>query len=164
MSWRRSPKPTSRQRPADAKSARVAAVALLARRDFASGELCARLRGKGFDAATVVAVSAELTDSGILSDARYAQNYVTYHAGRGHGPIRIAAELRRHGVPALLIEDALSGGPDWRALALKVCRGKFGPQAPVSWPQKARQARFLQYRGFSTDHIRAATAVDPETD
>jgi regulatory protein len=41
---------------------------------------------------------------------------------------------------------------------------KFGRQPPASWADKARQARFLQYRGFSSDHIRAATGADPDLD
>jgi regulatory protein len=35
---------------------------------------------------------------------------------------------------------------------------------PESWPEKARQARFLQYRGFSSDHIRAALGADFDSD
>jgi regulatory protein len=110
----------------------------------------------------VAAAIEELAASGTIDDARYAQHYVTYHSGRGQGPIRIGAELRRHGLPAALVESALAGGPDWGALARRVRRAKFGTQEPVSWAQKARQARFLQYRGFSSDHIRAATGADPD--
>jgi regulatory protein len=99
---------------------------------------------------------------GVLDEGRYAQNYVTYHAGRGQGPVRIAAELRRRGLTAELIEAAIATGPDWRALARKVCHAKFGSQPPGSWAERARQARFLQYRGFSSDHIHAATGAEPE--
>ena len=144
-------------------AARTVAVALLARRDFASGELRERLCSRGIDPATAAAVIAELSAAGVLNDERYAQNYVAYHAGRGQGPVRIRAELRRHGLAAAVIELALGGGADWRALAGKVRRARFGPRPPVSWTEKARQARFLQYRGFSSDHIRAATGADPET-
>ena len=77
--------------------------------------------------------------------------------------MRIAAELRQRGIAPELIEAALASGPDWRALARKVCRAKFGLQPPGSWAERARQARFLQYRGFSSDHIRAATGAEAET-
>jgi regulatory protein len=77
--------------------------------------------------------------------------------------LRIAADLRRRGLAAELIDAALESGPDWKALARKVCRARFGLEPPTSWAQRARQARFLQYRGFSSDHIRAATGADPET-
>ena len=138
-------------------------MALLARRDFTSQELRAKLDAKGFATAATAAVIADLIRAGLLNDERYAQNYVAYHAGRGQGPVRIAAELRRRGLAADLIDGALAGGPEWGALARKVCRAKFGPQPPVSWAQRARQARFLQYRGFSSDHIRAATGMEPDT-
>jgi regulatory protein len=142
---------------------RLAAVSLLARRDFACRELCEKLGAGGFDEGTATSVVATLVREGILDDRRYAQNYVAYHAGRGQGPIRMAAELRRRGLAAELIDAALASGPDWSALARKVCRAKFGSQPPASWPQRARQARFLQYRGFSSDHIRAATGAEPDT-
>ena len=149
--------------PDDAEATRVAAIALLARRDFASRELSERLIKQGCEEALAARIVAELLGQGVLDDARYAQNYVTYHAGRGQGPVRIAAELRRRGIAPELIEAALASGPDWRALARKVCRAKFGLQPPSSWAERARQARFLQYRGFSSDHIRAATGAEPET-
>ena len=147
----------------DGAAARAAAVALLARRDLPTGELQARLCGEGFDAGTAAAVSAALSREGI-NDERFAQNYVAYRAGRGRGPLRIFVELRRHGLADELIESALAAGPDWVALAHQVRRAKFGAQPPASWPQRARQSRFLQYRGFSADHIRLATGAEPDLD
>jgi regulatory protein len=41
---------------------------------------------------------------------------------------------------------------------------KPGYQPPDDWAEKVRQARFLQYRGFSSDHIRAATDADFDSD
>ncbi len=143
--------------------ARALAVTLLARRDFTSKELREKLETSGCAPAATAVVIADLTHTGLLNDDRYAQNHVAYHAGRGQGPLRIAAELRRRGVPDGLIEAAIASGPDWSTLARKVCRGKFGPEPPVDWPQRARRARFLQYRGFSSDHIRSATGADPDT-
>jgi regulatory protein len=163
MSWRRSPHANAEERRTDAQAALTAATALLARRDFPSSELHEKLRAKAFDEDTAAAVIANLTRQGALNDERYAQNYVAYHAGRGQGPIRIAAELRRRGLAAEVVDAALAGGADWRVLAAKVCRAKFGPEPPASWALKARQARFLQYRGFSSDHIRAATGADSDS-
>jgi regulatory protein len=149
---------------ADAAAALAAAIALLARRDLSSHELLEKLRAKAFEDATAAGVVADLTQRGVINDERYAQNYVAYHSERGHGPLRIGAELRRRGVAAALVDAALADGPDWNALARKVCRAKFGLEPPQNWAQKARQARFLQYRGFSSDHIRAATGADPDLD
>jgi regulatory protein len=162
MSAHRSPGTKRPEAISGPSTVRTAAIALLARRDYARAELEARLLSRGFAASEVAAALKELAAAGTVDDARYAQHYVTYHSGRGQGPIRIAAELRRHGLTAALIEAALAGGPDWCALARRVRRAKFGTGEPASWAQKARQARFLQYRGFSSDHIRAATGADPE--
>lgn len=152
------------ERAADPAAARTAAVALLARRDFARDELHARLTARGFEAPASAAALEALLAEGLLSDERYAQNYVTYQSGRGHGPVRIAAELRVRGVAESLIEAAIASGPNWRALAAAARIRRFGKSAPATWREKARQARFLQYRGFSADHIRAATGADPDTD
>jgi regulatory protein len=142
----------------------MAAIALLARRDFASGELRQKLGSQGYDAAVAAAVVAELTEARALDDARYAENYVAYHSGRGHGPVRIGADLRSLGVPPDLIDAALKTGPDWRELARAIRIRKFGAEPPGEWTEKTRQARFLQYRGFSSDHIRAATGADFDPD
>jgi regulatory protein len=149
--------------PPDPAAVRLAAMAQLARRDFASGELFGKLVQSGFPEELCRTVLAELAASGLLNEARYVEGFVAAHAGRGQGPARIGADLRRNGVPDVLIEQGLSG-PDWVALARKVRRAKFGAALPLDWGEKARQARFLQYRGFSADHIRAATGAEPNLD
>src|SRR4051812_49258609 len=130
----------------DPAAARQVAIALLARRDYASGELRARLERKGFNAQIVHTTVAELAEERVVDDTRYAANYVTYCAARGQGPLRITAELKALELPPDLIEAALAGGPDWRALVAEVRNRKFGSEPPADWPEKARQARFLQYR------------------
>lgn len=139
-------------------------MALLARRDHPGGALHAKLASQGFDAGVVDTAVAELASEGVVNDERYAQNYVAYHAARGQGPVRIAAELKAMGLQRQLIELALASAPDWRTLARQARSARFGPAPPADWSDKARQARFLQYRGFSADHIRAATGADPDVD
>jgi len=146
------------------QEARLAAVTLLARRDFASGELAARLQQDGYPAEAVAAVIADLTVGRILDDARFATQYVAYHAQRGHGPRRIAMELANRGVAPLHIEAALAAGPDWAARAREVRIRRFGLTPPESWAEKAKQGRFLQYRGFSSDHVRSALGPDFESE
>ncbi len=162
MSLRSPPKkPVQAADPGDAAAIRLAAVTLLARRDFAGGELRGKLVDRGFAEEAVAAVLAELSAAGLFNEARYVESYVTSHANRGQGPARIRADLRRNGVAEALIGPGLEA-LDWAALARKVRRGKFGAAPPQNWAEKARQARFLQYRGFSADHIRAATGADPD--
>jgi regulatory protein len=139
-------------------------VALLARRDFASTELRRKLEEQGFDAALVAEVVAELVQGHVLDDARYAENYVGYHSDRGQGPVRIGADLKALGLDSETVEAALASGPDWRARAREVRIRRFGLGEPKTWAEKGKQARFLQYRGFSSDHIRAALGADFDPD
>ena len=149
---------------ADPQAVRAAAIALLAARDFATQELREKLESKGYDPQASADAVAELVDGKILDDARFAEQFVAYHANRGHGSLRIAGDLKALGVPQELIAAALSGGPEWRALAREVRIRKFGLAAPATWADKGRQARFLQYRGFSSDDIRAAISGDFDPD
>src|SRR5262249_51069593 len=142
--------------PTDAAAADRAALTLLARRDYACAELGGRLRERGFDQGVIEALIARLTERRVLNDARYAGHFVEYHSQRGQGPVRIRRDLEVAGVDSEVIELALEEGPDWAGLAGQVRRRRFGIKAPQVWREKARQARFLQYRGFSHDHIRAA--------
>jgi regulatory protein len=163
---RRRPKAGTTGAPAspDANGARLAAVALLARRDFACGELADRLEQDGYPAEAVTTVMADLTAARILDDSRFAAQYVAYHAERGQGPRRIAMDLGNRGVAQGLIQAALAGGPDWAALAREVRIRRFGLMPPKSWAEKAKQGRFLQYRGFSSDHVRSALGPDFESE
>jgi regulatory protein len=149
---------------ADPEAIRAAALTLLARRDWPTGELSSELLAAGTDPQATAGVIADLVRERLLNDARYAEHYVASRAERGQGPQRIMADLVSLGVPRELIEAVLEAGPDWRDLAQEVRRRKFGPATPASAPEKARQARFLQYRGFSSDHIRAATGAELEPD
>jgi len=151
-------------RLADPGAVRAAAVTLLARRDFASGELREKLEAQGYDRTLVAEAVAELLEGRVLDDARYAESYVAYHADRGQGPVRIGADLKALGLSPETIEAALAAGPDWRARAREVRIRRFGIPEPGSWAEKGKQARFLQYRGFSSDHIRAALGADFDPD
>ncbi|HEX4051289.1 MAG TPA: regulatory protein RecX [Steroidobacteraceae bacterium] len=136
------------------------ATAWLARRDHCGAELAARLERRGFGAALIEQALQSLRERGYLDDERYAREFVRLHAGRGQGPLRIRYELVGLGLSAKLAESALQqhaeeqGG--WGALAWRVRQRRFGEGWPAERPERARQARFLQSRGFSPDHIRTA--------
>jgi regulatory protein len=147
----------------DAEAARRAALAMLGRREFCSAELKTRLGEKGFTPGVSDAVIAELQDERLLDDSRYLEQFVRVHAGRGQGPTRIRQELSSVGVRGDLVDQALDEGPDFVALCREVRVRKFGSAPPDDWKEKSRQARFLQYRGFSSDHIRSALGQDLDT-
>lgn len=156
---RRAATAKSPEHAADESRVRSVAIALQSYREHGAKELEAKLTRKGYDALTTTQVIEDLRETGLVSDQRFAEAFVRGHAARGHGPVRIRYELRELGVANELIEAALGAEDfDWPELALKVRQRKFGERAPKAYAERAKQMRFLQYRGFSTDQIRAAFA------
>lgn len=145
--------------PGDAGSARLAAIPWLARRDYASPELAAKLTALGYTVEAVEGALTQLQAERAVDDARYCSRYVSYQANRGQGPVRIRRDLAAVGLPAALIDPALEA-EDWRQHCRDVRRRRFGPEIPADWKEKGRQSKFLQYRGFSSDHIRFALGGD----
>ena len=135
---------------------RAGALALLGRREYAHSELAAALQRKGYAADIIAEALGELAGEGLLNDQRYAESLVRQLAGRGQGPTRIRQALHEAGISTELIATVLEAGADWHALAAETRRRRFGAEAPTDWPERARQMRFLQYRGFSKDHIASA--------
>jgi regulatory protein len=151
--------------PDDTSGARLAALRLLNRRDYCAAELTARLVERGAGPQVAAEVVAGLGRERMVDDARYAENFVAWHSGRGQGPLRIAHELKELGVAAALVEEAVdASSAEWRARCAKVRRRRFGDEPPTEWKERGRQARFLQYRGFSADQVRAALGHDIELD
>jgi hypothetical protein len=81
--------------PLDGRAARAAALDILSRRDYSSGELRGKLLGKGYDVTVIAELIERLRAEKLLDDARYLENFVAYHASRGQGPNRVGADLRR---------------------------------------------------------------------
>lgn len=141
----------------DAKAVEAAAVRLLARREHSTEELRRKLLAKGYPPDTIEPVVQKLAGKRLVSDERFTSSFVHHHAKRGQGPVRIRAELRRQGIPDSQVEEALRRAEvDWAQLAGEVRRRKFGAAAPRSLGERAKQARFLQYRGFDAEQLRAA--------
>jgi regulatory protein len=142
------------------------AVSLLARRDYSSIELRKKLAERGYSEHACEAVVGDMVSMNKVNDERFGQNVVAYRARRGQGPARIRSQLQKSGLSRSTIDDAVKGeeAPDFLALARAVRVRKFGSEIPRDRKERARQARFLQYRGFSTDHIRAVLEGDPEAD
>jgi regulatory protein len=147
----------------DPKEARKKAMDYLARREYGQRELEQKLIAAGF--ASIIATEAvgKLTGEGLQDDRRFIENFVHSRISQGKGPIRIHQELGERGLDAGMIEAVLEDlAEDWYALARQVRDKKFGPGLPLEFKEKARQMRFLQYRGFDSAHIQAA--VSPHGD
>ncbi|MCG8371557.1 MAG: recombination regulator RecX [Proteobacteria bacterium] len=139
------------------KRIRKKAMDLLARRDYGRAELVKKLADKGYQRAVVEEQIGVLSDEGLQSDTRFAGSFVQSRIGQGKGPVRIRAELAQRGIRDGVVEGALEeAGVDWYALAVAERRKKFGAEAPAAFSEKARQMRFLQYRGFEHEHIQSA--------
>lgn len=97
-------------------------------------------------------VLTDLQGSGLLSDARFAEAWVRSRATRD-GLARLRQSLRQKGIADHLIATAVDELPDELGRAREVWAKKFGA-APADAKEWAKQARFLQGRGFSVDVIR----------
>jgi regulatory protein len=146
-------------------AARLVALRLLNRRDYCAAELTTRLVERGTAEPTAASVVADLGRERLVDDVRYAEHYVAWHASRGQGPLRIARELKELGVAGAMVEQAVDGtSAAWRERCQKLRRRRFSDEPPKEWKERARQARFLQYRGFTADQVRAALGNDIELD
>ncbi len=142
-----------------------AALALLARREHSRRELTRKLGTRGFPESVIAPVLDELERSGSLADARFTDSFVRSRVAKGQGPQRIRADLAQRGIADTEADEALRGSEvDWRATIRAVRRKKFGAELPADYAERARQARFLQYRGFSSEQIRAALELDADSD
>jgi regulatory protein len=136
------------------------ALRCLAMREHSRTEMARKLGPLG----TEDEVNTELdrlVELGLLSDARFADAFVRAKARR-FGASRLRVELARRGVSPDLIGEAIEEGCGDSELerARDVYRRKFAtpPEDAREW---ARQARFLQGRGFSTDIIRRVLRENP---
>lgn len=133
---------------------RRTAMDLLARREHGRVELTRKLRQRGATDELITPALDRLTEEGLLSESRYLESFVSYRARSGYGPMRIREELGQRGLQRADIELALREcGIDWREQMQETWRRKFAGQLPVDAKERARQGRFLSYRGFSMEMI-----------
>lgn len=137
-------------------SARSTATQLLARREHSVAELRRKLVAKGFDRAEIDDILTNFQQGGWLSNERFAESFIRARQSKCYGPLRIRQELLERGVEDGLITAHLETYSSvWRELALKARQKHFGPAIPKEIKERARQARFLQYRGFPAELINA---------
>ncbi len=139
------------------KEARKKAMDFLARREYGQTELIRKLADKGFEREVAAQAVTQLTGDGLQSDDRFTEAFVQSRINQGKGPVRIRLDLGQKGINDSTVEIALEeADADWRALAREQRIKKFGPDLPSDFKEKARQMRFLQYRGFEQEHIQSA--------
>lgn len=154
--WNPPPQPDDATGEAYQKSC-ATALRLLARREHSESELRHKLASRNFADDVIDTLVAELAARGLLSDRRFADAYARSRYERGFGPVRIRAELQERGVAGDLVSEILTElRGDWVASAVRQRHKRFGAVLPGDARERARQTRFLQQRGFSSEQIRAA--------
>jgi regulatory protein len=131
---------------------RVAALRLLTRRDHSRAELKSKLAASAASAEQLETMLDTLQAEQLLSDQRYASQRVLAR-GRRYGNARLKQELRQSGVSDDDIAAAMPQSGDETERCREVWRRKFA-DLPQSMTERAKQTRFLQYRGFSGETIR----------
>ncbi len=123
----------------------------------------AKLRARGHSDEAIQLCLVSLAEEGLQSDERFTESFITARSGRGYGIARIRMELRERGIEDALINRHLDlMEEDWRARAERERCKKFGAGLPSDPKERARQARFLHYRGFTSDQIRSVLNNDED--
>jgi len=139
------------------KEIRKKAMDFLARREYGQTELIKKLADKGYAFRAVEQEIQKLAEGRLQNDDRFAEAFVQSRINQGKGPVRIRLDLSQRGISDAVIEMAIEeSAADWHGLASEVRLRKFGYAVPADFKAKAKQMRFLQYRGFEQDHVQGA--------
>ncbi len=130
------------------------AARLLARREHSRAELAEKLRRRGIKKSEYASVLDRLEAAGALSEQRFVEQLVASRLRRGYGPVRICADLAARGVDSDAIDRTLlSDEGEWARRAEQTRRARFGLGLPREYAERARQARFLERRGYTASQI-----------
>jgi len=128
----------------------------LSRREHSRQELHGKLERRGYESQAIATVLDALEAENLLQDRRFAEVYVDSRTARGFGPVKIRLELQQRGVAAELIDACCDGAdPAWGEHAARVWRKRFSQTPADSYSAWAKQARYLQQRGFDASQISA---------
>lgn len=142
------------------------AVFMLSRRDYGTIELqrrlARRIRERDRETQTITddsylsQVMTHLRENNYIDDNRVVYSFFRRYLNKSYGPLRIRQELRAKGFPNEIIERLFEEDEtDWYLLCQEVQEKKFGGSKPKDFKEKAKQIRYLQYRGFTSDYINA---------
>jgi len=146
----------SQQRPPlTGQRLRSYAFALLTRRDYSKAELIEKLARYAQNLQEVNQLVEELSEHNYQSDQRVAEQMLASQIRKGKGPKRIKQALKTKQLESDLIAEELHE-IDWAEQAYQLKVKKFGEDVEKDPKLKAKQIRFLQYRGFDLDVIMKA--------
>ena len=136
---------------------RDAAMRLLARREHSCAELSRKLKLRGFDSDSIDSVISECIEKDYLNENRFVEMIVEVRKKQGKGPVKISEELGSHNIASDIVATCIDFSClTWNEIARSVRSKKFGELKPESVQEKAKQHKFLRYRGFTREQISRA--------
>ncbi|MDN5865626.1 MAG: recombination regulator RecX [Gammaproteobacteria bacterium] len=145
----------------DSSDAEAVAMRLLARREHSRAELATKLSQRGFDETDIEPTLDRLEQLGALSESRFVEQLVHARLRQGYGPLRIRRDLAARGVaPERAAADLDLGDDAWTQRAGEARVRHFGADLPAEYTERARQARFLERRGYAAAHIARILGAD----
>ena len=138
------------------------AFAVLTRREYSKADLIEKLGLYAMDRDEVLKLVDELARENYQSDQRVAEIMLSSQKRKGKGPNRIKLALKSKKIDASLIQEELKE-TDWNEQAYQLKVKKYGAKVEKEPKLKAKQIRFLMYRGFEMDAIiKAITRKEDE--
>lgn len=143
------------------KSLRQRALEYLGKREYSATELGQKLKTYANETDDIPTLIADFKARGWLSDARFTKQLVRSRQVK-FGSAKVAYELKEKGVAEELIAEAVSDIKENELEhATEVWRKKF-KQPAANRNEWAKQARFLQSRGFGFDIIKKVLSSSNE--
>ncbi len=140
--------------PSPRKQLYMLALKCLTRREHSILELSRKLTEKTDHPELVPEIIEELVHKKYLDDARFAESFMRSRVTKGYGPLRIKRELKEKGIT----ENITLMGADIKIIFER----KFGNTPAKDFREKAKQIRYLQYRGFTFEEIKKVLNHDDD--
>ena len=149
--------------PRPQPSLRARAVRYLAQREHSRVELTRKLSRYCDEPEVIETLLDDLERANLLSGERFAQSLIHRRQQR-YGNLRIAQELGTHGLAAEATAAPLQALKDSELPRAQAAWARKFQSLPLDAAERARQARFLTQRGFSSDTVRAVLRSAAEED
>lgn len=131
------------------------AFAVLTRKEYSKKDLIDKLNLYAENPEEVSKLVEEFARENYQSDTRVAEMTVRSQLRKGKGPNRIKLALRSKSIDKELAQPEMEE-IDWYQQAYLLKVKKYGVEVATDPKLKAKQIRFLQYRGFEMDAIMKA--------
>ena len=131
------------------------AFAVLTRKEYSKKDLIEKLCLYAQHREEVLTLVEELAQENYQSDQRVAEMTVRSQIRKGKGPNRIKLALQAKSIDKELAKNDMQE-VDWYEQAYQLKVKKYGVDVTTDPKLRAKQIRFLQYRGFEMDAIMKA--------